>query len=201
MKSGDTMREKEDLRIRKTKANLYKGIIELLKTKKLEEINITDICKASMINRSTFYDHFNDKQGVLEALIQDSKEECIEDLKKVSKKEKTKSIKDYYVKIIEEFIQYIEKHPTMKETIQLIEKNDSSTIYNMLLEIFQECGKEELKNNYENTSSTPIEMISLFYASGIAKVLMETNLEKKTVLKEWDSLLPELPNLKQKKEQ
>lgn len=201
MKSGDTMREKEDLRIRKTKANLYKGIIELLKTKKLEEINITDICKASMINRSTFYDHFNDKQGVLEALIQDSKEECIEDLKKVSKKEKTKSIKDYYVKIIEEFIQYIEKHPTMKETIQLIEKNDSSTIYNMLLEIFQECGKEELKNNYENTSSTPIEMISLFYASGIAKVLMETNLEKKTILKEWDSLLPELPNLKQKKEQ
>ena len=46
---------------RKTKANLYKGLIELMQEKEFEDIKVIDICKKSLINRSTFYDHFNDK--------------------------------------------------------------------------------------------------------------------------------------------
>ena len=39
------MSEKEDFRIRKTKANLYKGILELMKKKTIEQIKINNTAK------------------------------------------------------------------------------------------------------------------------------------------------------------
>ena len=53
--------KKEDLRIRKTKASLYKSLLQLMEDTPFEEIKVSRICQLSMINRSTFYDHFNDK--------------------------------------------------------------------------------------------------------------------------------------------
>ena len=63
------MTKKEDLRIRKTKASLYKSLLQLMEEKTFEDIKITDICKLSLINRSTFYDHFNDKYELLMGLM------------------------------------------------------------------------------------------------------------------------------------
>ncbi len=191
------MSEKEDLRIRKTRASLYKGILKLMKEKTVEQIKITDICKESMINRSTFYDHFHTIQELLISLIQDSKEELKEELKKVDSKKK--NIKDYYLLLIEAFITYIEKHPTIHSTIELVKRNDYQTIYNMIIEIFMDCSKEEIKKNYTNTSSTPIEMITLFYSSGIAKVLLDTNdWDIKKLKQDFDILLPDNSYIKQK---
>ena len=68
------MMKKEDLRVIKTKANLYRGLIDLMKDNPFEEIKVSDICNKSMINRSTFYDHFNDKYELLQSLIDDLKE-------------------------------------------------------------------------------------------------------------------------------
>ena len=48
------MKKKEDLRVVKTKANLYRGLMELMKDQTFEEIKVSDICNKSMINRSTF---------------------------------------------------------------------------------------------------------------------------------------------------
>ena len=192
------MSEKEDLRIRKTRASLYKGILKLMKEKTVEQIKITDICKESMINRSTFYDHFHTIQELLISLIQDSKEELKEELKKVDSKKK--NIKDYYLLLIEAFITYIEKHPTIHSTIELVKRNDYQTIYNMIIEIFMDCSKEEIKKNYTNTSSTPTEMITLFYSSGIAKVLLDTNnWNMKQIKLDFNILLPDNNYLKPNK--
>ena len=49
MKSGEIMKKKEDLRIRKTKANLYRSLLQLMEEKPFEEIKVIDICK-TMIN-------------------------------------------------------------------------------------------------------------------------------------------------------
>ena len=191
------MSEKEDLRIRKTRASLYKGILKLMKEKTVEQIKITDICKESMINRSTFYDHFHTIQELLISLIQDSKEELKEELKKVDSKKK--NMKDYYLLLIETFITYIEKHPTIHSTIELVKRNDYQTIYNMIVEIFMDCSKEEIKKNYTNTSNTPIEMITLFYSSGITKVLLDTsNWDLKQLKQDFETVLPENNFIKQK---
>ena len=65
------MEEKKDLRIIKTEKALYEGLLNLMKDKSFEEINVVDICNAALINRSTFYDHFNDKYELLQALMDD----------------------------------------------------------------------------------------------------------------------------------
>ena len=65
------MKKKEDLRIVKTKANLYRGLMELMKDQTFEEIKVSDICKEAHINRSTFYNNFNDKYDLLFSLFHD----------------------------------------------------------------------------------------------------------------------------------
>ena len=65
------MDKKEDLRVIKTKKSLYDGLIMMMKDKPFEEIKVSDICKVALTNRSTFYDHFNDKYELLYALMKD----------------------------------------------------------------------------------------------------------------------------------
>ena len=69
------MSKKEDLRIIKTKRNLYEGLMQLLGKNRFEEIKIKDICDISLTSRSTFYDHFNSKYELLDYLIEDKKNE------------------------------------------------------------------------------------------------------------------------------
>ena len=95
--------KKEDLRVIKTKKNLYEGLIKTLKDKPFEEIRVSDICEVSLVNRSTFYDHFSDKYELLSSLIKDLEEE----LKlKLEENEKTDNIKDYYLKMIELLLEH-----------------------------------------------------------------------------------------------
>ena len=61
--------KKEDLRITKTKRDLRYAIVELLKTNQFEKITVGDICEKAMVNRMTFYKHFNDKYDLLEHTI------------------------------------------------------------------------------------------------------------------------------------
>lgn len=59
------MARKEDLRFIRTNKKLYETFFELIKTQKMEELSITDICDAAGINRATFYKHFNDKKAFI----------------------------------------------------------------------------------------------------------------------------------------
>ena len=54
--------------------------IEILineKDKTFEEIKVSDICKKALINRSTFYSHYNDKYELLVDFINVLKEEFV----------------------------------------------------------------------------------------------------------------------------
>lgn len=53
------MNEK-DLRVIKTKERIETALLELLKTKPLEKITVTELAKVAMINKGTFYLHYLD---------------------------------------------------------------------------------------------------------------------------------------------
>ena len=63
------MKEKTDLRVVKTKNVLYNSLIELMKEKEFEEIKVSDICTKALINRSTFYAHYQDKYELLQDFL------------------------------------------------------------------------------------------------------------------------------------
>ena len=50
-----------------TKRLLKESLIELLKEKDIRKINITELCRAAGINRTTFYCHYSNQYAVLNA--------------------------------------------------------------------------------------------------------------------------------------
>ena len=195
--------KKEDLRVRKTKANLYKGLIELMQEKEFEDIKVIDICKQSLINRSTFYDHFNDNIELLNSFMNDLKIELLEHLKE-SKNLKYKTIKEYFIIIVKELFTYINKNINVYSILSIIKKNYNSVARDMLFDAAHTAVCEELNEHCINHSNIPNESISLFYLSGVITILTESvkdpnKFSEDKVLEELDKLIPELDYLELKK--
>ncbi len=61
--------EVRDPRIRRTRQALQGALRELMKSKSIEEISVQDITDLADVNRATFYDHYNDKFTLLDAMV------------------------------------------------------------------------------------------------------------------------------------
>ena len=66
-----------------TKSDIKEAFIQLLATKSLEDITISQLTKKAGVNRSTFYLHYLDKQDFLEQL----KEETLSTVRMILRKE------------------------------------------------------------------------------------------------------------------
>ena len=63
------MSRKTDRRTLYTKAQIKKAYVEALHHKPMDKITVSELCKTSEINRSTFYLHYQDTYAVLEELL------------------------------------------------------------------------------------------------------------------------------------
>ncbi len=72
------MDKKSDLRTIQTKESIKKALYKLAEDKSFDEVSVTDITKKAMINRSTFYLHYRDKEDLLQSLC----DETLHELKK-----------------------------------------------------------------------------------------------------------------------
>ncbi|MDE1178552.1 MAG: TetR family transcriptional regulator [Edaphobacter sp.] len=61
--------EVRDPRIRRTRQALQGALRELMQKRSIEEISVQDITDLADVNRATFYDHYNDKFGLLDAMV------------------------------------------------------------------------------------------------------------------------------------
>lgn len=64
--------KKADLRIRKTEAAIKNAFIELRAGKPLEKITVKELCALALINKSTFYTHYEDIYALSEAIEQET---------------------------------------------------------------------------------------------------------------------------------
>ncbi|HNY32386.1 MAG TPA: helix-turn-helix domain-containing protein [Fibrobacteria bacterium] len=55
----------DDRRVRRTRDNLQAAFMELLHERTWEEIRVQDICDRANVGRSTFYNHYVDKEGLI----------------------------------------------------------------------------------------------------------------------------------------
>ena len=86
------MKTTRDIRVIRTQTAILKALADLIQKKKLSAITITDLCAKANINRNTFYYHYN---NIFE-FLDEHKQIVIEDIKKVSEKNRTHS-KDVHV--------------------------------------------------------------------------------------------------------
>jgi AcrR family transcriptional regulator len=61
--------EVRDPRIRRTRQLLQGALRTLMQSKSFDEISVQDITDAATVNRATFYDHYNDKFALLDAMV------------------------------------------------------------------------------------------------------------------------------------
>ena len=65
----DANDENTDLRIRKTRRAIRTGFLAVCENKPYDKVTVTDICTASLVSRTTFYDHYVDKDAVLTEVV------------------------------------------------------------------------------------------------------------------------------------
>lgn len=158
------MTNKTDLRIVKTNNTLYEALVLLLKDKTFEEIKVSDICQKALVNRSTFYSHFNDKYELFMSLINNLKQELETDLKSIEEND----LKDYYLKMIEVFLNHIEGKENIYRSILI--NNRNSIIMDMIYDTITEDVNSKMKENEKNV---PNDIFTSYYLGAIVNVGVE----------------------------
>ena len=60
MARAETAAHKEDRRVKRTKKQLEKSLIQLLETKPIQDITVRELTELADINRGTFYLYYRD---------------------------------------------------------------------------------------------------------------------------------------------
>lgn len=162
-------KEKIDLRIIKTKKNLYSTLEELMKEKSFEEIKVSDICTKAMINRSTFYSHYNDKYELLSEYINNLKNSLEEQLQK---NKNISNSKEYYLEMIKLLLDHIEEKKDSYIAIMI--NNRNSITIDILYDVINKDIIRQIKEeNSLNKSTIPSDIISKFYLGAVFNVCLE----------------------------
>ena len=156
------MKEKVDLRIVKTNKVLYEALLDLLKEQTFEEIKVSDICAKALVNRSTFYAHFNDKFELVASFMNDLKDELLSQLNNI---DKNITLKEYYLKLIEVFLNHIDGQEDVYKSILI--NNRNSIIMDMMYNTIAEDIRTRVKNNELNV---PEELFISYYLGAIVNV-------------------------------
>ena len=96
------MKRTRDIRVIRTQTALLEALEDLIKTKKLSNITITELCTAAKINRNTFYYHYN---NIFE-FLDEHKKLIIDDLNDITEISKTHNKQN----LVEVFA-VLKKHP------------------------------------------------------------------------------------------
>mgnify|MGYP002624032753 CR=1 FL=1 len=186
------MQEKTDLRVIKTKKILFDSLLKLMKNKNFEKIKISDICEESLINRSTFYAHYEDKYELLIDLFEEQK---IALLKKLENNENIIFSKEYMMELLNILIDHIDDN---RETYSaILTNNRDGILIDFLIDAIERDVSDRLKNNNEIIDSNlPLDIIVKFYAGGlinigIAWITRNEKYSKEELLSYIDKLIPD----------
>lgn len=187
---GDFMEKKCDLRVIKTKNLIYSTLMDLMKEKTFEEIRVSDICNRALINRSTFYAHYEDKYELLVDFINNLKEEFVA---KLSKNRNNLDTRDYYIELIKVFLDYVENKKDIYSLIML--KNRNSIMMDILLSVVNDDVIKRVKSDEINTK-IPGNIIAKFYLGGVINLGVEwlkddNKYTKEDIIKYLDILIPD----------
>lgn len=186
------MSEKIDLRIVKTKKVLFDTLLKLMKQKNFDKIKISDICDEALINRSTFYAHYEDKYELLDDFIKDLKISLLKDLEG---NENDVYTKEYIMKLLSILIDHIDEKRDIYGAILL--NNRNGFLVDFLIDVIERDVSDRLKNNNGIIDSNlPLDIIVKFYAGGLINIgitwiTRKEKYSKEELLLYIDKLIPD----------
>ena len=121
---------KTDLRIQRTQKAIVDAFYELLDEKSFGAITVIDICDRALINRGTFYTHFEDKYSLLDKCISDIMYGLHEQVKRAHGES---DLITYYNEVMDLGICFLDNNRRRIRTIIL--KADSALVFDKVHEI------------------------------------------------------------------
>lgn len=170
--------KKEDLRVIKTRKLLSEALIELMDEKSFDKISVIDICERAMVNRSTFYAHFEDKYQLLR--------HCIDGLTSAFDEEditenSVEGYKKYYMKVARDILIKLEKNKKKCKTLFLSSDGLMADIARISRSVLEERLTEKLVKCRDNgiILPVPLDFLAAFYTGAclnIFQVWIERNM-------------------------
>jgi len=141
------------------KERIVDTFVSLLRTRKLTNITINDICTSAEISRSTFYRYFSDIYGLLEAFILRFHNEAV-----VLSKGRTRH------EAISIDFDHIEKYEAQLKNLVMPETD--AYVYTIMLKIYTEAIYAELvaQEKQGRRFSTSLDFLADFFAAGLCHV-------------------------------
>ena len=159
-----------DLRVQKTKKLLKDNFKEMFLEMDYEKITVKDLCEKAMINRRTFYLHYESIDDILNEILSEMAREFLEYTKDYDHIENPERIvKDYFL---------------FTSSSPLFEKLNNNIDYNYLREIvnskFRNIGRENLKSLH-NLNDFGAKMIMTYLNSATVNMYRTWCMEGKKV--------------------
>lgn len=139
-----------------TKQILANTLMDLLESKPFPKITVNELCERSMIVRSTFYLHFQDKYELLSY--------CLTEIsKELDALMETHALKDFFVVLLGKC------QEKQKVFYNLFETEINEELYEMFYRFFSHYITQALEEKLSQGSLLPgpIESVTAFYVSGL----------------------------------
>ncbi len=148
----------ESLRIKRTRKQIWEALLALLHERSFEEISVRDICEQAMVNRTTFYRHFESKHDLVEYGRKRGREMVYRKFHRARTPEEKMQVLVHVFEQIAVRKHYYKYLITNKEKSKL-----SPLLPHLTAERMEDWLAEQVQNNGRRFSM-PIPIIAQFYA-------------------------------------
>ncbi len=157
---------KEDLRVKRTRKLLSKALFDLLEVTPYEKISVLDICDKAMVHRATFYNHFEDKDHLLQYTIDSIKEELFNS---VVEKETYSCPQEMYMTLISKVLDFVEEHKS--KLLLILNQNRFEKATELIMTTIKRSIQYlTSKNQYKDNYLIPINVLTDFFSGGITNL-------------------------------
>ena len=162
------MEYKEDLRIIRTRKLLSATLLDMMEEFSIEKISVIDLCKRAMVNRATFYAHFEDKYHLLSFALEELKDSVYESF---TKEVPAASPKELYRKLLFMAVEYLsDKH---NHVARIVEYNRNEKVVHTLTDSLAQSIRYQLgKFKATHPSAVPSQMTAICYAGALVSLLI-----------------------------
>ena len=183
------MEKKTDLRVIKTKNLIYNTLIELMKDKTFEEIKVSEICARALVNRSTFYAHYEDKYEFLVDFLDTFKDSLTSYLDTNNNNLNTK---EYYMEMLKLLLTHIEDKKNIYSAIMV--NNRNGVMMDIISDVVNKDIKKRVQESGLNKGTIPVDIVAKFYIGAITNVgiewITDNKYSKEDILNYLEKLLP-----------
>ena len=180
-------------RAEKTQELIFDSFIDLLKDRTFDEITITDICEKAGIHRTTFYNHFQNKNELFDALLEYTH---MDFLNRITSARDANDLNGYFLSLVTVVIDAIDKDKERYRSF--LDTSRHSGLRNMVIKFYADellGGLETLERRgiLKNRNNIPLQFLSEFLMNGFVAVCTwwlnsQENISKDDVIKCFGSL-------------